>query len=94
MENRNLPTKNRVKLWLIRSFWFAGLFLLGQMAWSVCKSHSLQKGFQLWLSRHGDSMWFYILTVIFLAMAIWGLLTWLEARLEARMKKRKNQDVL
>jgi hypothetical protein len=39
-------------------------------------------------------MWFYILTVIFLAMAIWGLLTWLEARLEARMKKLKNQDVL
>jgi len=94
MENRNLPTKNRVKLWLIRSFWFAGLFPLLQIVWSVCETRSLQKGFQLWLSRYGDDLWVYVLIVIFVSLAGWGLFTWLEARLEARMKKRKNQEVL
>jgi hypothetical protein len=91
MQNKNLPTKNRVKLWLIHSFSFAGLLLLLEIVWSVCKSHSLRKGFQLWLSRYGDDLWVYVLIAIFVSLAVWGIFTWLEARLEARMEKRKNQ---
>jgi hypothetical protein len=94
MQNKNFVTRNRVRLWLARSFWFPVFFFLLQIAWKVCETRSLRKGFQLWLSRYGDDLWVYVLVAIFVSLAAWGLFTWLEARLEARMKKRKNQDVL
>jgi hypothetical protein len=91
MQNRNFVTRNRVSLWLARSFLFPVFLFLLQIAWSVCETHSLRKGFQLWLSRYGDDLWVYVLIAIFVSLAGWGLFTWLEARLEARMKRRKNQ---